>query len=100
MSNSKLRESLESLINVSQHLRCGSETDCEKCTVSDACSLTHAISEAKAALSAPPRNIDTIKTHDDIVDAWNAYVRRSHGSFEGFLVWLFAEAKGANDEQQ
>ena len=56
--SSKLRDALESLINVSQHLRCGSKTDCEKCTVAEVCSLTNAILEAKSALAEPLRNCD------------------------------------------
>lgn len=49
---------------------------------------------ANAALTAPPRNCDTLKSYDEFVDAWNAYVRRTHGGVEGFLAWLSAEAKG------
>jgi hypothetical protein len=55
---------------------------------------SEAIALACNVLSAPPRNIDNIKDYGEMVEAWNAYVKREHGDVAGFFDWLFAEAKG------
>jgi hypothetical protein len=45
--------------------------------------------------NAPPMNINKINNYDEMVDAWNNYVRTyHHGMLDGFFAWLFAEAKG------
>ena len=53
----------------------------------------------KDALSAPPRNCDTLATYDDFVDAWNDFVRRSEsGSVACFLAWLANVGKKGGKE--
>lgn len=44
--------------------------------------------------NTPPRNIDRINNYDEMVSAWNGYVRAYHGSINGFFTWLFIKTRG------
>lgn len=66
----------------------------EECYCLGCCEARAMVEMCESALTAPPRNCDTLESYDEFVDAWNAYVRRTHGGVEGFLAWLSAEAKG------
>lgn len=54
------------------------------------------IERIDAALSTPPRNCDRYPTLAIALEAWRDIDPREAGTFDD---WLFAEAKGENDEQ-
>ena len=61
--------------------------------------VVRVVTTCKEVLSTPKINCDNLRTYDDFVDAWNAYVRKSHnGNVGGFLSWLAATVENVDSE--
>jgi hypothetical protein len=67
----------------------------EKVAVAENATTTPTCDKSSQVGNAPPMNINKINNYDEMVNAWNDYVRTyHHGMIDGFFAWLFAEAKG------
>lgn len=96
LNNQKLREASEQVCAFLEPVRKGMVPKGEN--------LLTALIGVKDALAEPPRNCDRFKTKEEAALAYaeecNAFIPQSVlWQIGEWLDWLFAEAKGGNDEQ-